>query len=171
MTSEHLYSGSAGCLRTRSAMASRSRRASRLPVSASLARSRTTNRLLQEALKPPPQRYAIPKPAFPHDENVPTQDSQPLLVQPVAPYVTFELRLPVVLIAQRLRPPASAPVPVPEAPMHQDHLPVTGQNYVGTSRQIVAMETEPIPHLVEHPPDYLLGHPSSGADVDSAGVC
>src|SRR5262249_14918444 len=81
--------------------------------------------------------------AFPNNERRPSERLEPRKISFVASPVASELWDPVVAIAVRHFATPRTIVPMPEAPVHQDHLLSARKCNIRIARKLPAMEAEP----------------------------
>lgn len=91
-----------------------------------------------------PHLRAFERLAFPYDEHVPTQRPQFPDSPPVSLDVLAELVLPLGDTGPRCRRPWAAGVPMPEAPVDQDHLAEPREDEIGRTRQVPSVKPEAV---------------------------
>ena len=135
---------------------SRRRRAAGLGRSHAPAEGHVRLRRLQEPPDAPVESLRSDL-AFPHRQHPPAQSPQTAPVPGVALDVPIQLRFPVSAIGPRPPVASSTSVLMPEAAVHEDDRPVSGQHEIRRSGKVSPVEPEPVAQSVDQPPYGDLG--------------
>ena len=110
-------------------------------------------------IRPQPRRegVCVVRFALPDHEHVPTLGPQCILVSSVTFDVGAKFVLPVRGPRLRARRSSTPRVPVPEAPVNEDHLAPAREDQVGRPGQVAAVESEAIAESMREPPHAHLG--------------
>jgi hypothetical protein len=90
--------------------------------------------------------------ALPNSEDLPAQAPEFAVVSPVARGIASTFGHPVSGVTNWRGSPALTGVHVPETAVHVNDLAKPGQNDIGRSRQISAMQSEAISKMMHQPP-------------------
>jgi hypothetical protein len=115
-------------------------------------------RSLQKGAEPPLEAFSRhwPHLALPDDQRGPSKRSETFERDHVALSVSLELRDPIFRPRARRFAAERTIMPVPKASMHQDDLPPRREDEIGRPWQITPVQTKPIAHAMNHPPNYKL---------------
>ena len=108
-------------------------------------------RLIEESRQCREQSRAVERLAFPDHQHFPTECVKCRDVPSVPLHILFELLAPILGAGFWRRRSATPSMPMPETPVHEDHLSQTGKRQIRRARQVPAMEAKAVTQRVRHP--------------------